>query len=509
MASGLRKNLKYDLPAGVVVFVVALPLCLGIAFASGNVDGEQLVPPLAGIVTGIVGGILVAWLSGSHTSVSGPAAGLIVMVVEAVRAYGYEGLLLVTVLAGAIQLLFGVLRFGRFGQLFPDAVVKAMLAAIGIILILKQVPHAVGFDGDYEGDMAFTQVDGRNTLTEIPFALGHMHLGALLVAAAGIGVIVLRERWAWLKSKNWLPGPLLVVVLGVLLNEAFSAFAPSLALAGDFLVRLPTGGIEAITRELRSPNWALISSYSLWITAVGIAIVASLETLLCADAVDGIDPLKRTTPPSRELMAQGVGNMVSGMLGGIPMTAVVVRGSANVQSGARSRVSSFLHGCFLLIAVFTGAKLMNRVPLAALAAILLHIGYRLANPKSLRAMAKRAPDHWIPFFATIAAILFTDLLTGIAIGFVLSVVFIALRTSRLKAPEDGHARLRIGPIVPPLSRFLIRRSVGKLQASTLVVDAADSDPLDAQTRDALSELIREGKDRGLHIELIDAEAVPA
>lgn len=494
------KNLRHDIPAGIVVFVVALPLCLGIAFASGDVDGEQLVPPLAGIVTGIVGGLLVAWLSGSHTSVSGPAASLIVMVLEAVRAYGYPGLLTVTVIAGGMQLVFGALRFGRFGKLFPDAVVKAMLAAIGIILVLKQIPHALGYNADFEGDMAFAQPDGQNTLTEIPNALGHLHLGAVLVVLAGLAILALRERIEWVRTKPWLPGPVLAVLGGIALNEIFVAAAPSLALSGEFLVRLPQGGIREIAGALASPDWSLLTSYGVWVSAAGIAIVASLASLLCADAVDGLDPHKRTTPPSRELIAQGLGNVVSGLLGGTPMTAVIIRGSANVQSGARTRMSAFLHGAALLLAVLMGAQLMNRIPLAALAAVLLNIGYKLASPQSLYKMARRAPDHWVPFFATIGATLFVDLLTGIGLGFLLSIVFIVVRARRLTS-TNGEAHLQLGPIVLPLNRFMLRRSMERLEPGTLVIDAGDSDPIDDETREALAEITVEAQKFGVTVDL--------
>lgn len=493
-------NLKHDVPAGVVVFLVALPLCLGIAHASG-------VPPLAGVVSGIVGGIVVALASGSHTAVSGPAAGLIVIVLAAAESLGYAGLLLATFLAGALQLLFGVLRFGGIAKLFPPAVVRAMLVAIGIILILKQIPHAVGFSGDFEGDLAFMQEDGRNTFTEIPFALGHFHIGAVLIALIGIALVLVERKVEWIKKIQWIPGPLLAVVAGVGLNEMFHAWAPSLAVGQSLLVQMPVGGIDAVNRELMSPDFAMIGNTEVWTTAVTLALIASIETLLCVEALDSIDPMRRETPPNRELFAQGAGNMVAPLFGGIPLTAVIIRGTANVSSGGRTRMSSFIHGWFLLAAVLVAAPLMNRIPLAALAAILLHVGFKLAHPVIFRDMFRRSKSHWVPFLATIGIVLFTDLLIGVMAGFgiaILFIVFDAIRARRAARSRRSRVRIRLAPTVPWISKLALRRSLAHVDdGASVVIDARDTDLVHPDVREEIEKFVETAKARSIRVRLLD------
>ncbi|MGE0792056.1 MAG: SulP family inorganic anion transporter [Sandaracinaceae bacterium] len=423
--------LKRDLPSSVVVFLVALPLCLGIAVASG-------APPLAGLVSGIVGGLVIGALSGSSLAVSGPAAGLAAIVLMGIDEVGYEGLLLATVLAGGMQIAFGLLRAGIFAYYFPTSVIKGMLAAIGVILILKQIPHAVGWDSDYEGDLDFFQPDHRNTFSELLLALEHIHLGAVVVSCVGLVLLFGLERSKLKDKLRFMPPALIVVLLGVAAGFAFAALSGSWAFGGHLMVNLPTGGPAEVLRELHAPAFSRIAEPAIWKLAVTIAIVASLETLLCLEAMDKLDPDKRVTPTNRELIAQGVGNALAGLLGGLPVTAVIVRGAANVHSGAKSKASSILHGMWLLIAVLAAAGLMNLIPLAALAAVLLHVGYKLASPTLIKTMFKRGAEQFVPFAVTIVAVVLTDLLKGVGIGMAVAVFF--LLRENLKTPFFLHMR---------------------------------------------------------------------
>ncbi len=491
--------LKQDLPAGVVVFLVALPLCLGIAHASG-------VPPLAGVVSGIVGGLVVALVSGSHTAVSGPAAGLIVIVLGAAETLGYPGLLLATFLSGLLQIVFGLARFGGIASLFPASVVKGMLVAIGVILVLKQIPHAVGYSGDFEGDMTFRQSDGRNTLTEIPFALGHFHVGALLISVTGLALILLEERIAWLKRLRWIPGPLLAVAAGVALNDLFHATVPRLAVGGSLLVQMPVGGVTAMQRELAFPDFARLTDLGVWTAAATLAIIASIETLLSVEALDSLDPQKRQTPANRELVAQGVGNTVAPLLGGIPLTAVIVRGTANVSSGAQTRMSAVVHGVLLLVAVLLLAPLMNRIPLAALAAVLLHVGYRLAKPSVFAAMLRRSPAHWVPFLATVALVLFTDLLTGVLGGFAVAVAFIAYESVRVRRAtgKQSEVEVRLTPTVPWVSKLALRRSLAQVdEGGVVIIDGRDTEVLHPDVRREIDAFVERARDKRIEVRLRD------
>ncbi|MCU0672177.1 MAG: SulP family inorganic anion transporter [Myxococcota bacterium] len=489
--------LKSDLPAGVVVFLVALPLCLGVAHASK-------VPPLAGVISGLVGGIVVGLLSGSHKAVSGPAAGLIVIVLGAVEALGYPGLLLATFLAGGLQLLLGVARFGGISTLFPPAVVRGMLVAIGLILVLKQIPHAVGYSGDFEGDEAFWQADGRNTLTEIPFALGHFHVGAVLISLTGLALILLKERIEWLKNLRWIPGPLLAVAAGMGLNELFHAIAPSLAVGQSLVVQMPVGGIAALQEELAFPDFGMIGRADVWGVAVTLAIIASIETLLSIEALDSLDPDKRVTPTNRELVAQGAGNLVAPLMGGIPLTAVIVRGTANVSSGARTRSSTVFHGLLLLVSILALAPLMNRIPLAALAAVLLQVGYKLASPAVFVTMLRRAPAHWVPFLSTVLLILFTDLLTGVVGGFVVAVGFIVIETLRVRraTSKQPEVQVRLAPTVPWLSKLALRQSLTRVdEGGVVVIDGSNTDVIHPDVRREIEAFIERAREKRIEVRL--------
>lgn len=481
------KNLKDDLPAGLVVFLVALPLCLGIAHASG-------VPPLAGVVSGIIGGIIVGFLSGSHTSVSGPAAGLIVMVLTALEQFGYEGLLVVTMLAGLMQIAFGVLKLGWIQRLFPKTVIQGMLVAIGLILIIKQIPHVLGH----------IETEERGMFEQIPAAFADLNVGALIIAVISLGILVGAPKVAFIAQRKWLPAALLAVVGGVLINTLLLAIAPEMAVGGKLLVELPTEGLDSIRAELATPAFSmLLDEPAVWLSAVGIAIVASVETLLCTEAVDGIDPHRRRTDANRELLAQGAGNAIAGCLGGIPITAVIVRGSANVAAGARTKTAAIAHGAMLLVSVFALAVVLNTIPLAALAALLVLIGFRLAHPNKIMAILKRSPSHWVPFVTTVSVILLVDLLKGIFLGLAVSAVFViagALR-ARAKAKLGEAVTLQIGPVVPWLSKTMVGSVVSQATQGELTIDASDSDPLDEALRESLTKMRESAAKRGVVVAL--------
>lgn len=427
------KEFRSDLPAGIVVFLVALPLCLGIALASG-------APLFSGIITGVVGGMVVGFLSGSHLSVSGPAAGLTVIVLGAIAELGsFESFLLAVVLAGVIQLVMGYLKAGIIGLYFPSSVIKGMLAAIGLILILKQIPHFLGVDQEAFGTTEYADGAGHNTFTNFFFSLQHILPGAFLVGIISLGLLILWER-PFIKNKSWsniLPGALIAVVMSVVINAILTAVMPAWSIESSHLVNLPIlNGEEGVLSLLTTPNFSGILNPVVWKVAVVIAIIASLETLLSVEAVDKLDPHKRRTPNNRELKAQGVGNIIAGLIGGIPMTAVIVRSTANLESGAKTKLSAVYHGIFLVVAVLLIPNILNLIPLSALAAVLLMVGYKLAKPKLFAQQYKNGWEQFIPFMVTIVAILFTDLLIGITIGMVVGIYFIL--KANYKTPYFYH-----------------------------------------------------------------------
>lgn len=410
----LKKNLKKDLPASIVVFLVALPLCLGIALASG-------APLFAGVLTGIIGGVVVASVSGSQLSVSGPAAGLTVIVFSAIAQLGsYPTFLLAIVLAGAFQLILSLIKAGTIANYFPSSVIEGMLAAIGIILILKQIPHAIGYDADYLGSESFNQAGSQNTFSALTSALNGISYGAFIISAVSILILI---YWPKVKKLSAIPAALIVVVTGIILNQLF--IGSSLAIKDEHLVIIPVvGTFNEFTNLFIFPDFSQIGNKDVWIVAVTIAIVASIETLLSLEAVDKIDPIKRVSPTNRELLAQGIGNMTSGLLGGLPLTAVIVRSSANVNSGGRTKMSAIFHGLWLLVALLVIPKVINLIPLSCLAAILLITGYKLAKIGLFAKMWKNGYSQFVPFVVTVLAVVFTDLLKGVALGMLVSVYFI-------------------------------------------------------------------------------------
>jgi carbonic anhydrase len=422
--------LKYDLSGGLVVFLVALPLCLGIALASG-------APLFSGLISGVVGGIVISILSGSQMSVSGPAAGLTVIVLSAITTLGsYEAFLLSVIVGGMFQILFGFLKAGTIANYIPSSVIKGMLAAIGIILIIKQIPHAFGYDVDYEGDFTFIQPDHENSFSEVINAINKSNLGALIISAVSFVILLIWDR-PFLGKVKIIPAPLVVVVVGIILNKLFEQSHVVLMLNDNHLVNIPrveTG--RDIVYLFTLPDFKQFANVQIYIIGFTLALVASIETLLSIEAVDKLDPLRRVTPANRELKAQGIGNMVSGLLGGLPITAVIVRGSANVNSGAKTKTSAFFHGIFLLLAVILVPGIINQIPLAALATILIVVGFKLTSPKLYVDLYKIGWDQFIPFVLTIIAIVLTDLLKGIGLGVIIGLVFVLARN--LKKPFTFH-----------------------------------------------------------------------
>lgn len=437
-------NIKNDLPAGLVVFLVAVPLCLGIAAVSG-------VPAFSGLIAGLVGGIIVGTISGSQLGVSGPAAGLAVIIYEAVDEFKtvaengisdavkasmteeafsnflflevFPSFLLAIVLAGVFQVVLGFTNGGIIGYYFPSSVIKGMLAGIGITIFLKEVPHALGYDKDIEGDLEFWQVDGENTFTEILNALGNPDFGATIIALVGLAILILWQR-KFITQFKWssiIQGPLVAILAGIGLVFYFKG--GSHEMIAEHLVNVPVANSASeFFGFFTFPNFTAISSGLVWKTAIVIAIVASLETLLCVEATDKMDPEKRVTPTNLELKAQGVGNIISGLLGGLPITQVIVRSSANIQSGGKTKMSAIFHGFFILAFVAFLPQVLNLVPRASLAAILLIVGYKLAKPETFKAMWTEGKAQFIPFIVTIFFIVFKDLLWGVGIGLVVAIL---------------------------------------------------------------------------------------
>jgi MFS superfamily sulfate permease-like transporter len=477
-------NLRADLPASVVVFLVATPLCLGIALASG-------APLFAGIIAGVVGGIVVGAASGSALGVSGPAAGLAVIVLNAINTLGsWEAFLLAVVVAGMLQAALGFARAGVIGYYFPSSVIKGMLSGIGLTIILKQLPHAVGYDADPEGNLAFLAAAGNeNTFSAIFQMFSLIQPGALIVALLSLVILILWERpfIKQMKASLWIQGPLVAVATGIGLNALFRAGAPGLAIEPTHLVQIPVAGsLAGFLGLFTLPDFSQLTNPLIYSTALTIAVVASLETLLCVEATDRLDPYKRVTPTDRELKAQGLGNLVSGLIGGLPVTQVIVRSSANIQSGARSKCSAILHGVLLLLAVVALPNVLNLIPLATLAAILLVVGYKLARPALFVSMYRLGWYQFVPFMITIVGILLTDLLVGIGLGMAVAVFFLLLTNYRNPYFVDATphkpgetVRLTLSEDVSFLNRASIMRTLDAIPPGTKVeIDATRSVHID-------------------------------
>lgn len=501
----LSATLPRDLTAGVVVFLVALPLCLGIALASG-------APLLSGVLAGIVGGLIVGVLSGSHTSVAGPAAGLTAVVLAQIASLGsFQTFLLAVVIAGAIQIVLGLARGGFIAAFVPTAVIKGLLAAIGIILILKQLPHVVGHDPDPEGDMSFDQPDRENTFTELLQTVGDIHPGAAAIGLLSIALLVVWDRVKVLK-KSPIPSPLLVVLLGVGLAELFRTLGAPWLVEPSHLVQVPVPEtLAGVVNFLQFPDFSQWRNPKVYTAALTLAAVASLETLLNLEAVDKIDPHRRVSPPSRELVAQGVGNVASGLVGGLPVTSVIVRSSVNINAGARTRVSAVFHGLLLLVSVALLPAALNRIPLAALAAILLVTGIKLASPQLLLQMWRAGKYQFAPFAITVTAIVLTDLLVGVLIGLAVSTSFILWSSFRrpVRKVVEKHlsgevVRIELANQVSFLNRAALFRVLDEVpRGGRVLLDASNTDYIDPDVLDLLREYNEHtGPARGVEVSLV-------
>ncbi len=501
--------LKTDILSGVVVFLVALPLCLGIALASG-------APLFSGIIAGVIGGIMVGLLSNSQLSVSGPAAGLAAIILTAISTLGdYPTFLLAVVLAGLFQIWLGLVKAGTISNYFPSNVIDGMLTAIGIIIIMKQLPHAVGYDLDNEGDIFFIEKGaGHNTFSSVIDAINYSQMGAVIICLVSLAILIAFNKVAFLKQLKVVPGALIAVIAGILLNELFKMTNPALVIGQEHLVNLPVAtSFDGFIAQFTTPNFGAITNPKVWITAATIAVVASIETLLCIEAADKMDSLKRytNTNTNTELLAQGAGNILSGLLGGLPMTSVIVRTSANVNSGARTKISTIAHGVFLLLAVVLIPTVLNKIPLACLAAVLLMIGYKLASPTIFKTMWDNGRYQFVPFIVTVLAVVFTDLLKGVAIGLVVSVFYLLRANLRLpyfykkETEEESHTiTMKLAQEVSFLNKAAIKETLKNLPSnSKVVIDATDTAYIDYDVQQLVKDFLAFGsKDKNIVVELI-------
>lgn len=505
------KYLKNDLPASVVVFFVALPLCLGIALASG-------APLFSGLIAGIIGGIVVGALSGSQIGVSGPAAGLAAIVLTAITALGgYENFLVAVVLGGVIQLVFGFLKAGVIGYYFPSSVIKGMLTGIGLIIILKQIPHFFGYDADPEGDFSFLQMDGENTFSEIFKTIDFISPGATLIAFIALGILLLWSNVLSKKGKIFqlVQGPLVAVAAGIIYFMVTKG--TSLEISSEHLVSVPVpDSFDSFIGQFAFPNFAVIVEPAIWVTAFTIALVASLETLLCVEATDKLDPEKRVTPTNRELLAQGTGNILSGMIGGLPVTQVIVRSSANIQSGGKTKMSAIIHGFLLLISVILIPTLLNNIPLSVLAAILLIVGYKLAKPSTFKAMYKAGWMQFVPYIITVAGIVFIDLLWGIGLGLAVGIVVVLFRSYQNSHflhkvdVSNGKQKMKmtLAEEVTFFNKGAILKELDQLpENSYLELDVRKTRFLDNDIIEILEDFAGKAKARNIDIKLISERGV--
>ncbi len=487
--------------SSIVVFLVALPLCLGIA------QGSE-VHAFAGIIAGIIGGIVVGLISQSHISVAGPAAGLITIVIGALENLKtFEIFLLAVVIAGLVQIILGILKWGEIAEYVPLSVIKGMMAAIGIILILKQIPHLVGYDQNFSGDEDFIQSDGRNTFTELLDVAGFTSLGTIIVGLVGL---LLMFFWGRILRKSqtlrkFLPAPLIVVLVGIGINILLLNLWPVHAIGKAHLVDLPMiTGITDFASELRFPDFGAIGNSKVWILGGQIALVASLESLLCLEAAEKLDPQKRIASPNRELIAQGVGNTMSGLLGGLPITGVVVRSSANANAGATSKMSTIFHGIILALAVTMMPGLLNLIPKAALAAILIYTGYKLANVALLKEQFIKGMNAFIPFAVTVVAIILSNLLVGVVIGIVVGLIFVlksSFKLSVVVVNEGSDYLFRFGEQVQFFNKAAVKRNLERLPDNAKVIfDFTNNSIIDPDIMEMLIDFRVSADARNIHLE---------
>jgi MFS superfamily sulfate permease-like transporter len=510
--STIFSNLSSDLPSGLVVFLVALPLCLGIALSSG-------APLFSGIIAGIIGGIVIGFMSGSHTSVSGPAAGLTVIVLTAIEDLGtFELFLTAVLIAGAIQIILGILRAGVIGYYFPTAVIKGMLAGIGIILIIKQLPYALGIN---EAPKISQYVPFLNDWEEV-YALkdltNQFDLGAVIITLVCLAILIIWDKPFMKKIPvlKAIPGALMVVVIGIAINKFFKFNVPSLYLNAADKVELPRlSSLEHLGTVMKWPDFSGFLVWEVYIVAFTIAIIASLETLLSLEAADKIDPLKRISPPNRELIAQGTANMLNGLLGGLPVTAVIVRSSANVTAGSKSKMSAIFHGFLLLASVLLIPGLLNLIPLSSLAAILLVVGYKLTKVSLFKSQAQLGKAQFLPFITTIIGIVVFDLLIGIGLGMGVSVIYILLynfKNSHFlqeKELESGHTlHITLSEEVSFLNKGALIKTLEEIPDDKhVIIDGSKSKTIDYDVLEVIENFIKSSKERNIKVETISIKKI--
>lgn len=499
------KYLKNDLPASIVVFFVALPLCLGIALASG-------APLFSGLIAGIIGGIVVGVLSGSHIGVSGPAAGLAAIVLVAIDQLGFKVFLSAVVLGGVIQVIFGVARLGIIGYYFPSSVIRGMLTGIGIIIILKQIPHFLGDDNDPEGDFAFFQVDGENTFSEILNAIGDPSLGPTIIGIISLIILILWSNVLAKKAKIFklVQGPLVVVVVGILYY--MFTIGTDFGISEEHLVSLSEDrNTDGLLTQFVTPDWSQVFTPPVLLTAFTIALVASLETLLCVEATDKLDPEKRVTPTNRELLAQGAGNILSGFIGGLPITQVIVRSSANIQSGGKTKAAAIIHGFLLIASVAAIPFLLQKIPLSVLAAVLFIVGFKLAKPSTFKAMYDGGWTQFVPFIVTVVGIVALDLLKGLALGLIVGVIIVLYKSYRNSHflhlenddPTDGKVKMTLAEEVTFFNKGAILKELDALpENSYLELDVRKTRYLDPDIIEILEDFAFKAKQRNIDIKLV-------
>ncbi len=495
-------HLQQDIPAGIVVFLVALPLCLGIALASG-------APLFSGLIAGLVGGVIVSWLSGSQLSISGPAAGLTVIVFNAIEQLGsYSAFLVSVVLAGFIQLILGYCRAGIIGAFFPSSVIKGMLAAIGLILIIKQLPHTIGYTGSFQGDESYMNETAASSFQEIYNAFYSISVSSILITVIALSILIVWETPLIKRIKLFklVPSPLIVVGWGIGYNLIALQWFPEFSVNEKLLVSLPvTENFSQFVDLFSHPDFNFLSNPQVYVIALTLALIASLETLLSLEAVDKLDPLKRIAPTSRELKAQGVGNMVSGLIGGLPITAVIVRSSANINAGGVTRISSFVHGLFLLTSILFFTHYLNLIPLACLSAILLHTGYKLAKPQLFRSIYRQGWNQFIPFIITILAILISDLLQGVLIGIGVGLFFVIKSNFHKSISlhyEEDHYTLIMHKDISFLNKALLRKILNEIkEGSSLVIDASNAKFIDFDIQETLDNFVKTAADDNIHVQM--------
>lgn len=502
------KNLKSDLPASIVVFLVAVPLCLGIALASG-------APLFAGIIAGIVGGIVVGAISGSQLGVSGPAAGLAVIVLTAIQELGgYEIFLLAVVIGGIIQLLLGFAKAGIIGYYFPSSVIKGMLAGIGVIIILKQIPHAVGYDKDYEGSLTFAQPDGHNTLSELFYMFEAINPTAIFITLISLAILILWER-PFIKNltiSKIVKGPL--VAVGTAIALAWLSKGTEYALAPEMMVTIPVAdSLAGFFQQFTLPDFSQLTNPAVYITGITIAVVASLETLLCLEATDKLDPYKRVTPANLELKAQGIGNIISGLIGGLPITQVIVRSSTNIQTGGKTKMSAIAHGVLLILCAMLIPNILNMIPLASLAAILFVVGFKLAKPVLFKEMYQAGLEYFIPFIVTILGIVFTDLLMGIGMGMVVAIFNILYKNyqkpyyiDETKTLEGKEIYLELSEDVTFLNKAGMLRTLDQIPNGVkVVIDASKTVEIDKDVREIIQDFQEGAQYKDITVEVIERQ----